>query len=135
MTKSAEYKIWRGMKARCRKENNPNYPHYGGRGIGICDKWFESFAAFFADMGPRPSAGHSIDRIDNDGNYEPGNCRWADLETQANNKRNSRLVLLHGVRMTLSEAARASGIPIPTLWGKLRKNVRVEGISDLQVKQ
>lgn len=77
---------WYAMKDRCLNPNNKKYHCYGGRGITICDRWLASFQAFCDDMGPRPE-GLSIDRINNDGNYEPGNCRWADAKTQVLNSR------------------------------------------------
>ena len=79
-------KVWGGMKQRCLNPRAHNYQNYGGRGITICDRWINSVANFAADMGPRPP-GTSIDRIDNDGNYEPGNCRWATAAEQNRNKR------------------------------------------------
>lgn len=91
------YRTWMNMRDRCRNQNNPRYKYYGGRGISVCARW-DSFDAFASDMGKRPD-GMSLDRINNDGNYEPGNCRWATRKEQANNKRHGGFVADNYVRI------------------------------------
>ena len=86
MSDSTEYNIWTSMKSRCLNPNNDAYKHYGGRGITICDRWLSRFENFYSDMGKRPD-GRSLDRINNDGNYEPSNCRWATYKQQRANSR------------------------------------------------
>ena len=101
--------IWKNMKRRCRDPKDARYKDYGGRGISVCQRWL-SFQHFINDMGPRPSLKHSIDRIDNNGNYEPSNCRWADYKTQAANSRRAKLLTINGETCTIGEWARRVGI-------------------------
>jgi hypothetical protein len=91
MSKSAEYKIWIHMIGRCSNPKLNRWHRYGGRGISVCDRWRKSFSSFFLDVGPRPSSAHSLDRFPNpDGNYEPGNVRWATAREQARNRASRR---------------------------------------------
>lgn len=104
---------WASMLERCLSRDSRAWRHYGGRGITVCDRWL-LVSNFLADMGSRPE-GMTLDRIDNNGNYEPGNCRWASPATQARNTRRNRFVELSGQRMTHSEAARALGVSEATI--------------------
>jgi hypothetical protein len=107
------------MHTRCRNENAANYRLYGARGISVCERWGQ-FEAFLSDMGPKPSARHQIDRIDNSGNYEPGNCRWATPVEQANNTRANHLLTIDGQTMTIVEWAREANILPVTLRRRIK---------------
>lgn len=98
----SEYSTWNTMKARCLNPKNKSFHSYGGRGISLCDRWLK-FNNFIIDMGDKPSTRHSIDRINNDGNYEPGNCRWATRKEQGRNMRSNRLITHDGQIKCLSE--------------------------------
>lgn len=113
------YRIWQAMLNRCRNANQPNYANYGGRGIKVCERWL-SIENFISDMG-RPDEDQSIDRIDNDGNYEPGNCRWASRKQQNRNKNSNRVLTLDGKSMTLIEWAESLGIEQSSLRERLKK--------------
>ena len=101
--RTSEYIAWCSLKGRCLNPNDAGYKNYGGRGIRICDRWLNSFPNFLEDMGERPTKKHSIDRIDNDGNYESGNCRWATRLEQGRNKRNVRLITINGKTKCITE--------------------------------
>jgi hypothetical protein len=124
--KSPEYIIWIALRQRCKNPRSDAYAYYGGRGIKVCDRWDE-FAAFLEDMGPRPSPRHSIDRWPNpNGDYEPGNCRWATRKEQANNTRRNILVSVRGDEMTLKQAVEKYGGYYPAVIRKIRQGVSVE---------
>lgn len=122
---SGTYYSWQQAKRRCFNVNATQYPHYGGRGITMCDQWRADFSEFLADMGPRPE-GHTLDRIDNDGNYEPANCRWATQREQAANQRKSILITKDGVTHCLAEWARIIGISQSSLYGRWKRAVRAD---------
>jgi len=87
MTKRPEYLAWMNAKSRCNNPKNKAWSYYGGRGISMCEEWVDDFLSFYEHVGPKPSPEHSLDRIDNDGNYEPGNLRWATKKEQSANRR------------------------------------------------
>ena len=108
-----EYKTWCNIRSRCSNPKAVGYEYYGQRGIKVCERW-DDFENFRKDMGLRPSAQHSIDRINVNGNYEPGNCRWATRQQQMANRTCNRFVTVDGERMIQSEAARRAGISVNT---------------------
>jgi hypothetical protein len=114
------YHVWCSMKRRCHNPNSKDYPRWGGRGIKVCQRWRDSYAAFCEDMGPRPE-GCSLDRIDNDGDYCPENCRWASSEAQSKNKRNNVWFDIDGRQMCLTEACAHYGIPATTYYERIKK--------------
>lgn len=108
------YYVWASMKDRCYNPKSASFSNYGGRGITVCDRWKSSYKDFYSDMGPRPD-GYSIDRIDVDGNYEPGNCRWADQKTQQRNQRRAVFVTIEGVKHRAIELAEQHGLKVDTI--------------------
>jgi hypothetical protein len=119
-SKTAEYGIWRKMLERCHNPNDAAYPNYGGRGITICAQWRESFVRFYHDVGPRPSPRPSLDRIDNDGNYEPRNVRWATSKEQTRNRRGNVYVTHAGITQTVADWALVADLPYSTLRTRIR---------------
>ena len=125
LTDTPEYASWYGMKNRCTCKTSKYYSRYGGRGITMCDRWRESFLNFLDDMGPRPSPQHSLDRIDNNGSYEPSNCRWATKSEQARNRRSNRIVFFDGREMCVAELLKTMGIKSTTVYDRLSKGMSV----------
>lgn len=124
MSHSPEYRSWGRMKKACTDPTHHNYSNYGGRGITFCPRW-EKFENFYADMGPRPE-NHTIDRIDNNGNYEPDNCRWATPRQQLTNKRNNVRITFKDETMTLMEWSERIGCIFNTLELRLKRGWSVE---------
>jgi len=109
------------MHSRCYGTGNARYASHGGRGIRVCDRWRleNGFENFLADMGERPSRSHSLDRINNDGDYEPGNCRWATPKEQSNNTRRNRRITCNGVTMTIGDWGKVTGINRQTIAARI----------------
>ncbi|MFU2317816.1 hypothetical protein [Rahnella sp. PCH160] len=124
MKNTAEYRTWVDMKARCLNPNRDSYPNYGGRGIKVCERWM-SFENFFADLGPRPD-GNSIDRINPDGDYEPGNVQWISLIKQQSNKRSNVFVNYMGEKMTATQYARLTGQKPDSVRSSIRKGRKLK---------
>lgn len=119
------YHTWWRMLHRCRNPKSPDWKHYGGRGITVCDRWHR-FEDFYVDMGPKPSPKHTIERINNDGNYEPTNCRWATHTEQVRNRRSNRTITRNGETMCASEWARRVGLTPKAVLKRLRRGYSPE---------
>lgn len=117
---SKEYKIWNQMKMRCENESDPAFQNYGGGGIRVCERWRNSYEAFLKDMGRCPD-GLSIDRKDNNGNYEPSNCRWVTKKQQNRNRRDNCIFTVRGITGCMSELSERFGIANRTAWYRIRK--------------
>jgi hypothetical protein len=103
------YGIWQAMRDRCSNSNRRDYHCYGGKGVKVCERWQSSFENFLADMGEPPPK-YTLERINKDGNYEPGNCEWADRKTQASNTSRNRTIVVNGVRRLAKDVAQENGI-------------------------
>lgn len=122
-----EYRAWLAVKSRCLNTKVEAYAYYGARGITICAAWVKDFPAFFKHVGPRPSPEYSLDRYpDNDGNYEPGNVRWATDEQQQANRRTTIWVTLDGEKIPLAEACRRLDINSNTVWMRMRRGISAD---------
>jgi hypothetical protein len=115
------YYIWQAIKRRCFNKNDNRFKDYGGRGITVCKRWADNYQNFLSDMGLPPTRNHQIDRIDNNGNYEPSNCRWVTQTQNSRNKRNNRLITAFGKTQTLVEWEEETGIAAPTIRRRIDK--------------
>ncbi len=122
MAGTAIYLVWRGMIDRCNNQKSKSYASYGGRGISVCQEWMASFERFLSDMGERP-VGASIERINNDGNYCPDNCRWASRSEQATNKRNNVHIEVDGERLTISQWAERIGCSPSAITSRIKSGM------------
>lgn len=129
-SKTPMYRVYIGMRRRCSNPKEPSYKHYGGRGIRVCERWEESYENFLADMGPRPSDRHSIDRIDVNGNYEPGNCRWATWNEQSRNRRNNVFIEHEGARLCIADWSKKLGLNASVIGQRLARGLSPEEVLD-----
>lgn len=126
--RTVEYRAWAAMKARCYNKGNKEYYSYGGRGIMVCERWLNSYENFIEDMGRKPGDEYSIDRIDNNGNYEPGNCRWATDLQQLNNTSRNVFIEYNGERKTASQWAKFFNISQHSILWRHKKGMTLEKV-------
>lgn len=133
-TGTPTFKSWDAMRQRCLNPRCKDYANYGGRGITICDRWLASFAAFLDDMGERP-LGQTLGRLDNNGNYEPSNCRWETPVEQNSNRRSTRTVTANGRTQTIAQWARELGTSRQTIRHRIEAGWSPEAIVDTHVEK
>ena len=124
-----EYRAWQSMKARCYKEYDKRYETHGARGIIVCERWLNSFENFIYDMGSRPSKDHSLDRRDNNGHYEPYNCKWSTDMEQCRNRRSNRHLTYNGITMLLQDWADFFGVRQSAICNLFRKGYSFDKIA------
>lgn len=128
-TTPPNYHVWQSMRDRCLNPRSRAYKDYGGRGISICSEW-DSYKQWFVDMGPRPTPKHTLERIDNNGNYEPANCKWATRKEQQRNRRATRYVTIDGQKYKAIELAERSGLKTDTIVDRANQGLSLEQVLD-----
>lgn len=126
MWEKPEYFAWKSMKSRCFNPKHPSFKWYGARGITVCAPWAQSFEKFYFDLGPRPNSDYSLGRINNDGNYEPGNVRWMSDFDQKRHMGNNKFFTLNGERKILPDWAAQRKIPVNTLRSRIKRGISLE---------
>lgn len=132
--RTPEFAVWQTMLRRCYESNHMNFKYYGARGIGVCYEWRNSFAAFLHDVGERPSPKHELDRINNDGDYEPGNVRWITHREQCQNRRTTRIYEYQGQRHCIKEWAALVGMKTGTVQWRLNHGWSIEDALSTQLR-
>jgi hypothetical protein len=135
LSNTPEYDAWAAMKRRCFLETNENYSRYGGRNITVCESWINSFENFYEDMGPRPSPEHTLDREDNNGNYDKNNCRWATQLEQANNRSTNTYCEFEGEVLTVAQLARKINMDYELLLSRLLTGRTVDEVINFESKR
>lgn len=126
MSDTGEFRSWSGMRSRCTLQTNENWDNYGGRGIRVCERWMDSFENFLADMGPRPTSKHTIERNNVNGDYEPGNCHWADRLEQTRNRRNTKTANYKGEEHHLADLAKLAKVSYRIFHGRLSRGWSID---------
>jgi hypothetical protein len=135
MRYSAEYAVWSSMIQRCYCPGHVSYHNYGAKGVSVCQRWRDSFEAFFADMGRKPFPKATIDRKHNFGNYEPSNCRWTTMTRNQRNRSNNRMLTYNGITQTLPDLADQFGMDLELVRDRLRRGWTVEAALETPVRQ
>jgi len=125
---SPTYTAWQAMRDRCSNPNGDKYHCYGGRGIKVCKRWLNSFDNFLVDLGERPGKEYSLDRVNNDGDYKPSNCRWATRSEQMSNKRTNRYITYKGDTKILKDWAESSGVHMTTIHNRIARGLPLEQV-------
>ena len=120
-SRTPEYNCWKAMKSRCYNVNHYAYSRYGGKGVIVCKRWIDSPVKFISDMGRKPGKEYSIDRLDNNGDYTPDNCRWATAQEQTDNRVNTRKITLNGLTKTYTEWSKIYNIKWCTLYARIER--------------